>query len=102
MRMDAAYYEELAGQLYSLLISLDDRIGSEQARLLYHFIEVGEHGLAMEEIADTLAQLLGLASHQRGAAAPEPVHLGGDRRRRAEVASPGPGPGRSFAPAAAM
>jgi len=43
MRMDAAYYEELAGRLYGLLIGLDDRIGCEQARLLHHFIEVGEY-----------------------------------------------------------
>jgi hypothetical protein len=56
MRMDAAYYEDLAGRLYGLLIGLDDRIGSEQARLLHHFIEVGEYGLALEEIAGTLAQ----------------------------------------------
>ena len=44
------------GRLYGLLIGLDDRIGSEQARLLHHFIEVGEYGLALEEIAGTLAQ----------------------------------------------
>jgi hypothetical protein len=53
MRMDAAYYDELAGRLYGLLIGLDHRIGSEQARLLHHFIEVGEYGLALEEIAGT-------------------------------------------------
>jgi hypothetical protein len=33
--------------LYGLLIGLDDRIGSEQAQLLHHFIEVGEYGLAL-------------------------------------------------------
>ncbi len=54
--MDAAYYEELAGRLYGLLIGLDDRIGSDQARLLHHFIDVGEYGLALEEIAGPLAQ----------------------------------------------
>jgi hypothetical protein len=54
--MDAAYYEDLAGRLYGLLIGLDDRIGSEQAQLLHHFIEVAEYGLAVEEIAGTLAQ----------------------------------------------
>jgi hypothetical protein len=53
--MDAAYLEELAGRLYGLLISLDDRIGPEQARLLHHFIEADEYGLALEEIADMLA-----------------------------------------------
>ena len=54
--MDSAYFEDLAGRLYGLLIGLDDRIGSEQARLLHHFIEIGEYGLALEEIAGTLAQ----------------------------------------------
>ena len=48
--------EDLAGRLYGLLITLDDRLGSEQARLLHHFIEVGEYGLALEGIAGTLAQ----------------------------------------------
>jgi hypothetical protein len=43
-------------QLYGLLIGLDDRVGSEEAQLLHHFIEVGEYGLALEEIAGTLAQ----------------------------------------------
>ena len=54
--MDSAYFEELAGRLYGLLIGLDDRIGREQAGLLHHFIEVGEYGLALEDIAGTLAQ----------------------------------------------
>ena len=54
--MDAAYYEDLAGRLYGLLIGLDDRIGREQAQLLHHFIEVGEYGLALEEIVGSLAQ----------------------------------------------
>jgi hypothetical protein len=47
--MDAAYYEDLAGRLYGLLIMLEDRLGGEQAQLLYHFIEVGEYGLALKE-----------------------------------------------------
>ena len=53
--MDAAYCEDLAGRLYGLLIVLEDRLG-EAAQLLYHFVEVGEYGLALEEIAATLAQ----------------------------------------------
>ena len=32
--MDAAYYEDLAGRLYGLLITLEGRLGREQARLL--------------------------------------------------------------------
>jgi hypothetical protein len=54
--MDAAYYEDLAGRLYGLLIELEDRLGREDAQQLHHFIEVGEYGLALEEIAGALAQ----------------------------------------------
>jgi hypothetical protein len=54
--MDAAYYDDLAGRLYGLLIMLEDRLGSEQTRLFHHFIEVGEYGLALEDIAGALAQ----------------------------------------------
>ena len=53
--MDAEYYDDLAGRLYGLLIVLEVRLAGEQAQL-HHFIEVGEYGLALEEIADALAQ----------------------------------------------
>jgi hypothetical protein len=54
--VEGAYYDDLAGRLYGLLIMLDDRLDKEQAQLLHHFIEVGEYGLALEEIAGALAQ----------------------------------------------
>ena len=54
--MGAAYYEDLAGRLYGLLIMLEDRLGGEQSQLLYHFIEVGEYRLALKDIAGALAQ----------------------------------------------
>jgi hypothetical protein len=53
--VDTAYYEDLAGRLYGLLIGLDDRLDREAARQLHHFIEVGEYDLALEEIAGALA-----------------------------------------------
>jgi hypothetical protein len=53
--VDAAYYEDLAGRLYGLLILLEDRLGAEQTRLLYHFVEVEEYGLALKETAGALA-----------------------------------------------
>ncbi len=53
--MDAAYYEDLAGRLYGLLIGLEDRLDRQDARQLHHFIEVGEYGLALEEISGALA-----------------------------------------------
>ena len=54
--MDAAYYEELQGRLSGLLILLQDRLGAGRAGLMHHVIEVGEYGLALEEIAGGLAQ----------------------------------------------
>ena len=53
--LDAAYYEDLAGRLYGLLIGLEDRLDRQDAGELHHFIEVGEYGLALEEIAAALA-----------------------------------------------
>ncbi len=54
--LDTAYYEDLAGRLYGLLIGLEDRLDRGAARQLHHFIEVGEYDLALEEIAGALAQ----------------------------------------------
>jgi hypothetical protein len=54
--MDAGYYEDLAGRLYGLLIGLSDRLNGKQAQLLHDFIDVGEYGLALEELAGALAQ----------------------------------------------
>jgi len=48
--LDAASCDDLAGRLYGLLISLDDRLAREDVRQLHRFIEVGEYGLALEEI----------------------------------------------------
>jgi hypothetical protein len=53
--LDTAYYEDLAGRLYGLLIGLDDRLDREDTGLLQHFIEVGEYDLALKEIAGALA-----------------------------------------------
>ena len=92
--MDAAYYEELAGRLYGLLIGLDDRIDSEQAQLLHHFIDVGEYGLALEEIVGTLAQdaiavtdqerldMMALAARIEAGGRPRPARSGGQPAHR--------------------
>ncbi len=67
MRVDAAYYEDLAGRLYGLLIGLYDRIDSDQARMLHHFIDVGEYGLALEEVVGTLARdAVAITGQERG------------------------------------
>ena len=53
--MDAAYYEDLAGRLYGLVIRLSDRLPADQAQWLHHVIDVGEYGLALEDMAGILA-----------------------------------------------
>ena len=54
--MDAAYYEDLAGRLYGLVIRLSDRLPADQAQWLHHMTEVGEYGLALEDMAGLLAR----------------------------------------------
>ncbi len=53
--MDAAWYEDLRGQLFGLLIAVEDRLGREQAQWVHHVIDVGEYGLALEDMAGILA-----------------------------------------------
>jgi hypothetical protein len=54
--MDRAYYEEIAGRLRGLLIRLDDRLSAKDAKLIAEFIDVGELGLALEQMADQLSE----------------------------------------------
>ena len=53
--MDNAYYEDLAGRLYGLVIRLADRLPPDEARWLCHVVEAGEYGLALEDMAGMLA-----------------------------------------------
>ena len=89
--MDSAYFEDLAGRLYGLLIGLDDQIGSEQAQWLHHVIDVGEYGLALEDIAGTLAQdAIAITGQERGdmLALAARMNLEGDLVPRALAACP--------------
>jgi hypothetical protein len=52
---DAAYYEDLAGRLYGLVIRLSDRLTAYEAWWLHHVTEVGEYGLALDDMATILA-----------------------------------------------
>lgn len=53
--MGPASFEDLHGRLSGLVILLEPRMKSEDANLIYHFVEVGEYGLALEELAGYLA-----------------------------------------------
>jgi hypothetical protein len=53
--MDSAWYEDLRGQLFGLLIAVEDRLGPEQARWVHYVIDVDEYGLALEDMVGILA-----------------------------------------------
>jgi hypothetical protein len=53
--MDPAWFEDLSGRLMGLLIALEDRLEETDARRAHEFIDVGEYGLALEEMACALA-----------------------------------------------
>jgi hypothetical protein len=54
--VDRAYYEEIAGVLRSLLVRLDDRLPGNDVTLIAEFIHANELGLALEQMADVLAE----------------------------------------------
>ncbi len=51
---DPAYLEDLTGRLYGLVISFSDRLPADQAQWLHHVVDVGEYGLALEDLAAIL------------------------------------------------
>jgi hypothetical protein len=51
---DAAYFEDLAGRLYGLVIRFSDRLPADRAQWLHHVVDVGEYGLALEDLAAVL------------------------------------------------
>jgi hypothetical protein len=53
--MDSAYFEDLAGRLYGLVIRLANRLPADQAKWLHHVTDIGEYGLALEDMAGMLA-----------------------------------------------
>ena len=65
--MDTADYEDLAGRLYGLVVRLSGRLHADQARWLHHVIEVGEYGLALEDMAGMLAHgKVAITGQERG------------------------------------
>jgi hypothetical protein len=53
-RRGAAYCEDLTGRLYGLVIRLSDGLRADQVRWLHHVTEVGEYGVALEDMAAIL------------------------------------------------
>jgi hypothetical protein len=52
---DSVCFEDLAGRLYGLVIIFSDRLPADQVQWLHHVVEVGEYGLALEDLAAMLA-----------------------------------------------
>ena len=55
-RVDRGYYEDIARGLHGLLIRLDDRLPGKDITLIAEFIDAGELGLALEQMADALSE----------------------------------------------
>jgi hypothetical protein len=47
---DPAYFKDLAGRMYGLVIMFSDRLPVDQARWLHYVVDVGEYGLALEDL----------------------------------------------------
>lgn len=54
--MDAEEWQALRGRLFGVLIRLESRLTARGVALIHEFIEVGEFGLALEQMADVLAE----------------------------------------------
>jgi hypothetical protein len=64
--MDPGFYEDLAGRLYGLLIRLEDRMNCDDASIIHQFIDSRHYGLALEEIARTVAhRAIGITDRER-------------------------------------
>jgi len=55
-RVDAAYYEDVAGRLRGLLVRLEDRLLRKDVTLIAEFVDANELGLALEQMADSLSE----------------------------------------------
>jgi hypothetical protein len=88
---DAAYYEDLAGRPYGLVIRLGGRLTAYEARWLRHVTEVGEYGLALGDMAKILAHdKSAITGQERGdmLALAERMKSGGGAVRRAPESCP--------------
>jgi hypothetical protein len=80
---DPAYFENLAGRLYGLVISFSDRLPADQAQWLHHVVDVGEYGLALEDLAAMLTYgKIAISDQERGDDDNQRTmtHLGGGNR----------------------
>lgn len=55
-RVEQAEYDEITGHLRRLMVLLDDRLSAKDLGFVAEFIDVGELGLALEQMADALCE----------------------------------------------
>jgi hypothetical protein len=64
--VDPGFYEDLAGRLYGLLIGLEGRLNCDDASIIHRFSDARHYGLALEEIARTVAhRSIGITDQER-------------------------------------
>jgi hypothetical protein len=64
---DPAYFDDLAGRLYGLMIIISDRLPADQAEWLHHVVEVGEYDLALGDLVGMLAyDKITITNQERG------------------------------------
>ena len=64
---ESVYFEDLAGRLYGLVISISGRLPADQAHWLHHLVDVGEYGLALEDLAAMLVyHKIAVTDQERG------------------------------------
>lgn len=54
--VEQAEYDEITGRLRGLVVLLDDRLSARDLVFVAEFIDVGELGLALEQMADALCE----------------------------------------------
>jgi hypothetical protein len=54
--MNRTDFDEISGILHGLIVRLGDRLAEKDLLLITEFVEVGELGLALEQIADVLSE----------------------------------------------
>ena len=69
--MDPAFYQDLTGRHYGLLIVLEDRLNCEDAPVIHQFTGARHDALALEEIARTAAhRRIGITAREHAARRP--------------------------------
>jgi hypothetical protein len=56
INVEQAEHEDVSGVLRGLIVRLDDRLSARDVTFIAEFIDAGELGLALEQMADALSE----------------------------------------------